>query len=60
VFCLHEATNGVIELKSVERLPLYPYPQLHADCVDLVTEFSLFVKSKGLDGVLRARQEAAA
>jgi hypothetical protein len=60
VFCLHEATNGVIELKSVEQLPLYPYPRLHADCADLVTEFGLYVKAKGLDGILRERQEAAA
>jgi hypothetical protein len=60
VFCLYEAPNRVIELKSIERMPVYPYPQLHADCADIVTTFAAYVKAKGLDGILRARQEQAA
>jgi hypothetical protein len=59
VFCLYEATNGVIELRSIERLPLYPYAELHNDCAALVREFAGYVRAKGLDGVLRARQVAA-
>lgn len=61
VFCLYESeSNGVIELRSIERLPLYPYPQLHADCVDLVREFEGYVRARGLEHVLNARQESAA
>ena len=60
VFCLYECeANGVIELRSVERLPLYPYPQLHADCADMVREFVDYVTRKGLADVLNARQAAA-
>jgi hypothetical protein len=60
VFCLHEATNGVIELKSIERLPLYPYQGLSADCAALVREFTGYVTARGLDGILRERQRSAA
>lgn len=60
VFCLDEATNGVISLKSIESFDLYPYPALHEDCQRLVYEFAEYVEAKGLAGVLNARQEAAA
>lgn len=59
VFCLSEATNGVISLRSIESLPLYPYPDLHADCARLVEEFKGYCVARGLDGMLRARQAAA-
>jgi len=61
VFCLYEsAGNGVIELRSIETLPLYPYPELHADCCALVRQFRDYVISRGLDGYLRQRQVEAA
>lgn len=60
IFCLSEATNGVIELRSIENLPVYPYPALHQDCADLVREFASYVTAKGLDGLLRERQRTAA
>jgi hypothetical protein len=59
VFCLHEATNGVIELKSIESFNLYPYAGLHEDCCALVREFKGYVTARGVDGVLRDRQKAA-
>lgn len=59
VFCLSEATNGVIELRSIESFNLYPYAGLHEDCAGLVREFCDYVTAKGLDGYLRARQAAA-
>lgn len=59
VFCLYEAPNGVIELKSTETLRLYPYPALHEDCCDLLRQFTGYVRAKGLDVVLRERQTAA-
>lgn len=60
VFCLSEATNGVIDLKSIETLPLYPYPALHEDCCDLLGRFCSYVRARGLDSVLKARQIEAA
>lgn len=60
VFCLYECeANGVIELRSVETVNLFPYAELHQDCADLVQEFRGYVLARGLDGVLRARQAAA-
>lgn len=60
VFCLSEATNGVIELKSIETMTLYPYAKLHEDCAALVRQFADYVTARGLDGVLRQRQRDAA
>ena len=60
VFCLYEnAYNGVIELRGIETFNLYPYPELHQDCCDLLGRFVEYVKAKGLDGMLRERQSAA-
>lgn len=59
VFCLSEATNGVIELRSVESFNLYPYAGLHQDCARLVMDFVAYVEAKGLADVLNARQAAA-
>jgi hypothetical protein len=59
VFCLYEAPNRVIELKSIETLNVYPYPALHEDCCGLVREFREYVMARGLDGFLRERQKAA-
>lgn len=60
VFCLSESTNGVIDVRSIESFNLFPYADLHADCCALLKRFTEYVTAKGLDGVLRARQEAAA
>lgn len=59
VFCLSEDSAGITDLKSVECFDLYPYANLHRDCVDLVQQFKAFVKAKGLDGLLIERQRAA-
>lgn len=60
VFVLDDHGNGVAELKSIESFNLYPYPALHQDCCELLGQFVRYVTAKGLDGVLRARQKAAA
>jgi len=60
VFCLYEAPNGVIELRSIESFNLYLYAGLHLDCAELVREFASYVTAKGLDGYLRQRQAEAA
>lgn len=60
VFSLDDHGNGVAELKDVNSFNLYPYAELHQDCADLVQEFAHFVTAKGLDGLLRERQKAAA
>jgi hypothetical protein len=57
VFCLAEATNGVISLRGVESFQLYPYAELHQDCCDLLRRFCAYVRAKGLDGFLRERQQ---
>ena len=60
VFCLSEDhQTGEIGLNSIETMNLYPYPALHQDCRDLVEAFRAYVIRKGLDGVLRERQQRA-
>lgn len=60
VFCLYECqSNGVIELRSIESFNLFPYPNLQDDCGELLREFCGYVTARGLDTVLRQRQEAA-
>ena len=58
VFCLSDY-HGPIELRNVETFNLYPYDELHQDCCALVEQFKGYVTTRGLDGLLRARQEAA-
>jgi len=61
VFCLSEAAgNGVIGLRDIHSFNVYPYAAMHEDCAGLVQEFAGYVVSRGLDGVLRARQREAA
>lgn len=59
VFRLDDHDNGVVEVKDIDSFNLYPYPELHADCVALIREFVTFVTSVGLDGMLRERQQKA-
>lgn len=59
VFCLSEDRDGTIGLRGIETFNLYPYPGVHADCVELVQHFREYVIAKGLDGLLRERQHAA-
>jgi hypothetical protein len=59
VFCLDEATNGVIGLRGIESFNLYPYAGLHEDCAALVRAFKSYCVARGLDAVLKARQAAA-
>lgn len=60
IFLLDDHENGVVELKGIESFNLYPYPELHQDCCDLLAEFCEYVTARGLDGLLRERQKAAA
>lgn len=50
---------GIVSLKDVVRFTLYRYPALHADCCALLGDFIAYVTARGLDGPLRARQQAA-
>lgn len=59
VFCLSEDTAGVLDLRSIEPMSLYRYPALHQDCCRLVAAFRDYVIAKGLDGILRERQQKA-
>jgi hypothetical protein len=60
VFCLAEATNGVISLRSIESFNLFAYAELHPDCDGLLREFVEYVTLRGLDSYLRQRQIEAA
>jgi hypothetical protein len=60
VFSLDDHGNGVAELKGIDSFNVFPYPTLHDDCAALVQELAHFVTVKGLDGLLRERQAAAA
>ena len=67
VFCLSEDRDGVSEdrdgttitLRSIESFHLYPYAALHGDCCDLLRQFVNYVTARGLDGLLRERQQMA-
>lgn len=60
VFLLSEERDGSIGLRGIESFSLYPYAALHEDCCDLVRRFAEYVTLRGLDGMLRERQKAAA
>ncbi len=51
--------NGVVTLKDVNSLTLYPYPALRSDVLALLDRFVAYVESKGLAPLLRDRQQAA-
>lgn len=59
VATLDDHENGVVSLKGVDSLTVYPYPALEEDCQALLREFVGYVVAKKLDGILRARQEAS-
>lgn len=60
VFLLDDHENGVVELRGIETFNLFPYAALHQDCCELLGRFVDYVTAKGLDGMLRERQKAAA
>lgn len=60
VFLLDDHGNGVVEVKGIETFNLFPYADLHEDCCELLARFVDYVTAKGLDGLLRDRQKAAA
>lgn len=59
VFCLSHHPQRGTELRSIETFHLYPYAELHHDCLDLVRRFRRYVERKGLVSLLRERQSAA-
>lgn len=59
VFVLQDHGNGVVEVRSVESFTVYPYATLHEECAALVREFAAYAELRGLEPLLRARQEAA-
>lgn len=59
VFLLNDHGNGVVEVRGVETVRVFPYPALTADCLALLNAFSEYVSLKGLEGLLSARQVAA-
>lgn len=60
VFRLNDHGNGVIDVRDVETFMLYPYPALHDDCSELLTQFLDFIKAKHLELYFEPRVGAAA
>lgn len=59
VFLLNDHGNGVVEVRGVEEVKVYPYPALSSDCADLVFDFVEYCRVRKLDGILQERQIAA-
>jgi len=53
VFLLHKDRHGDFVLNGIETFTLYPYPEIEADCVKLLTEFVDYVKLRGLEEYLQ-------
>lgn len=60
VFLLDDHQNGVVEVKGIETFNFFPYADLHQDCCALLARFVDYVTVRGLDGILRQRQQEAA
>lgn len=60
VFSLDDHGNGVVEVRDIHTLNVFPYAALHQDCCELLAAFVDYVTTQRLDGLLRARQVAAA
>ncbi len=58
IFCLREdSKDGTYSLKSIETFTLYPYPELHQDCLTMVRNFFNYVQTKdGLEAFLDEKQ----
>lgn len=53
VASLYDHDNGVIQLKGVDSMTVYPYPAMKDDLITLIDGFTDFVTARGLDGILR-------
>jgi len=60
VFCLSDDDAGMIGLRSIETMHLYPYDALHEDCAELVRKFRYYAEMRGLVGLLEQRFREAA
>lgn len=59
VFMLDDHGNSVVEVKAIESLTVYPYPDCHRDCADLVRQFVEYCELRGLVDLLRKRSRYA-
>jgi hypothetical protein len=59
VFLVEETAPCHVGLRGIESFTLYPYAGLHEDCADLVRRFAAYARLRGVDGLLRERQQAA-
>ena len=59
VALLDELSSGHFAVKELAEFNLFPYAELHGDCVALVAQFRAFVVARGLDEALRERQQRA-
>ncbi len=57
---LYEEDDGLIRLKEVASMDLYPYPGLEQEVRSLIREFMHFVRQRNLEGYLRKEEKAVA
>lgn len=58
VFCFTETERGGIELRDTHTFSAYPYPSLHADCLELVAGLTEYVHTRGLEPYCQERKAA--
>lgn len=58
VFCLYEDARGELELKDIQTFNLFPYPDLHMDCCELLTRFLGYVAARNLEQYFEEKQYA--
>lgn len=49
--------TGDVTIRDIETFNLYPYPELHRDCCDLVERFLAYVRARGLVTFLEEQQQ---
>jgi hypothetical protein len=60
VFEIREPALGEYALGDVSSFNLFPYAEMHQDCLDLVREFKAYVALRGLETLLQDRAEQMA
>jgi hypothetical protein len=51
-FVLEEPREGIVGLRGIETVTVYPYPALLRDCTDLARRFVAYVTARGLTSYL--------
>jgi hypothetical protein len=58
VACLEDPKEGIVGLKGIEQVTVYPYAELERDCARLVDRFVDYVTRRGLTSYLERQGSA--